>query len=484
MMRDQRGSISVFLAVVFLAFLLLISMCTEGIYLYVGRGKAMSACMAGLSHVRGNYQKDLEARYHIFAMDPRYVSKAEKDFMEKVKVSLEGSQDSFRYVTGSASLSQKIYLTDQGGEVLKYQIRELMKYEMPADLLSSWKDRWDQTKETGEGIGDIRRQMEQDEKEAEEKEQKEDEENETVQVQGEEDPRKGFMELLREGSVRLVMGERKVSSGKVPVRYGKKDTSKEQTWDFMKKDKMEKQLKETEKMVSGTGLTEELPAILYSTKYFRNLTSKEKKEGIQYETEYLIAGRDSEKENLGSVFWKMIGLRFLTNAACVYQDPAKREEAALIAASVLGITGIPPLVAAAKHLLLLALAYGESVIDVRNLVEGEKVPLVKTTSGWQLPFSGLAGLNCKRKPAEKGLSYEDYLGLLLIMQGDKQQKYFRMMDLIEDNIRRKDSGFRMNQCLASCQITADIKIKRLGFGGMVLPFGAYSDWKFQRTVSY
>ena len=61
MMRDQRGSISVFLAVVFLAFLLLISMCTEGIYLYVGRGKAMSACMAGLSHVRGNYQKDLEA---------------------------------------------------------------------------------------------------------------------------------------------------------------------------------------------------------------------------------------------------------------------------------------------------------------------------------------------------------------------------------------------------------------------------------------
>lgn len=176
MMRDQRGSISVFLAVVFLAFLLLISMCTEGIYLYVGRGKAMSACMAGLSHVRGNYQKDLEARYHIFAMDPRYASKAEKDFMEKVKVSLEGSQDSFRYVTGSASLSQKIYLTDQGGEVLKYQIRELMKYEMPADLLSSWKDRWDQTKETGEGIGDIRRQMEQDEKEAEEKEQKEDEE--------------------------------------------------------------------------------------------------------------------------------------------------------------------------------------------------------------------------------------------------------------------------------------------------------------------
>ena len=96
----------------------------------------------------------------------------------------------------------------------------------------------------------------------------------------------------------------------------------------------------------------------------------EKKEGIKYEIEYLIAGKDSEKENLGMVFWRMIALRFVTNAACVYQDPAKEKEAALLAASILGVTGFPPAVAVAKNLLLLALAYGESVIDVRNLADG------------------------------------------------------------------------------------------------------------------
>lgn len=227
-------------------------------------------------------------------------------------------------------------------------------------------------------------------------------------------------------------------------------------------------------MTSGTGITDELPAVLYSLRYFRNLTSKEEKKGIQYEVEYLISGKDSEKENLGSVFWKMIGLRFPVNAVCVYQDPAKKEEAGLIAASVLGITGIPPLVAVAKHLLLLALAYGESVIDVRNLAEGEKVPLVKNASSWQLSFAGLAGLNCKRKPAEQGLSYEDYLGLLLAAQKDKQQKYFRMMDLIEDNIRREESGFKIDRCLVSCQVTTNLRIKHLRFGGMTLPFGSFS----------
>ena len=35
-------------------------------------------------------------------------------------------------------------------------------------------------------------------------------------------------------------------------------------------------------------------------------TDTTKKDGIKYEIEYLIAGKDSEKENLGMVFWRMI----------------------------------------------------------------------------------------------------------------------------------------------------------------------------------
>ena len=86
---------------------------------------------------------------------------------------------------------------------------------------------------------------------------------------------------------------------------------------------VEKELDEFEKTASTDSFASELPVVLYATKYFHFLTDTTKKDGIKYEIEYLIAGKDSEKENLGMVFWRMIALRFVMNAACVYQDPAK-----------------------------------------------------------------------------------------------------------------------------------------------------------------
>ena len=85
MIRDEQGSMSAFLAMLFLVFLLLISVCVEGIYMYTARGKAMGIYMSGLSHTKGNYQKELADMYHIYAMDPRYHKKIETDFSDRMK---------------------------------------------------------------------------------------------------------------------------------------------------------------------------------------------------------------------------------------------------------------------------------------------------------------------------------------------------------------------------------------------------------------
>ena len=480
MIRDDKGAMTTFLAMLFLVFMLLISVCVEGIYTYVARGKAAGAFMAGLSHVHGNYQKELEETYHIFAMDPRYQKEMPEDLSEKMKESLEGSKDSFLFQTGNAGMEKKVYLTDQEGEVLKYQIRELMKYQMGKDAIDLWRKKWNQSQEVKNEIPQIEEKMEQEGKKGEEKEQK----DKTKTIEKKQDPRKGLMKRLREGSVSLIMGERKVSSLAVISSYGKKDTTKEKTWNFMKKKEMKEQLHDIQKKVSGTSLISELPAVLYSLKYLHCLTSKQKKEGLQYEVEYLIAGKDSEKENLGSVFWKMIALRFPVNGAYVYKSPEKEKEASVLAASVLGLTGIPPLIAAAKHLLLLALAYGESVIDVRNLADGNQVPMVKNAANWQLSFSGLATLTSEKKPVKKGLSYEDYLGILLMMKNSEKEQYMRMMDVMEQNIRRKVPDFKLDQCVASCTISMNISLKKLSFGGMTLPFPQWSKWNFKRTLTY
>lgn len=85
---------------------------------------------------------------------------------------------------------------------------------------------------------------------------------------------------------------------------------------------------------------------------------------------------------------------------------------------------------------------------------------------------------------KQGLSYEDYLLLLLISQKDKRQKYFRMMDLMEQNIRRKVPDFKLDQCISSYKITQNLKLKKLGFGGMILPFATYTDLKMSRYAMY
>lgn len=98
----------------------------------------------------------------------------------------------------------------------------------------------------------------------------------------------------------------------------------------------------------------------------------------------------------------MIALRFVMNAACVYQDPAKEKEAALLAASILGVTGFPPAVAVAKNLLLLALAYGESVIDVRNLADGKKNPSSKNICRLAAFFCRTGNVKLQEKTCETG----------------------------------------------------------------------------------
>lgn len=499
MIRDEQGSMSAFLAMLFLVFLLLISVCVEGIYMYTARGKAMGVYMSGLSHTKGNYQKELADMYHIYAMDPRYKKKIETDFSNRMKESLDQGTDTFRFQTGSTQISDTLDLSAQKGEVLKYQIRQQMQYEAAGDLLKNWTKKIKAGKDQQNEISGIRDQIQKEEEEAK-KQQEQDKQAESSKKKPEtkksenektptsestkKDPREGFMKLLKEGSIPLVMGEKKVSDLPINIVYGKKDTTKQNAWNFMNRKAVEKELEEFKNTSSTDSFASELPVVLYATKYFHFLTDTTKKDGIQYEMEYLIAGKDSEKENLGTVFWKMIAFRFVTNVAYIYQDPAKGKEAALLAASILGVTGFPPAVAVAKNLLLLALAYGESVIDVRNLAEGNKVPAVKTTSNWQLSFAGLATLNCKRKPVKQGLAYEDYLFLLLASQKDKRQKYFRMMNLMEQNIRKKVPDFKLDQCSSSYKITQNLKLKKLGFGGMTLPFAAYTNLKISRYATY
>lgn len=483
---NTRGSVTVYASLLFLVVLLLLSMCLEGAYLYLGKGKAQGAYMAALAGARGNYQKELEQQYHLFGLDVRYGKQLDGKLAETLKYNLTESRDPFSFYPGSVKTSHKVSLADKRGEILREQIGEFMKYDLGKDGIKLLADHVFQMPKE-EDASRAREVIDEADKEAKEEKEIEETEKKTEKeapVKAK-DPRKGLVRILREGMVTVVLGkEAKVSEQNVPIAYGHKDSKKEKSPDFYQAESVSQSLEGRGKDTSSPGIKAELMGTAYGVKYFRNYTSKEKKKGLQYETEYLIAGKESEKENLGSVFSKILLMRFLPNLIYVQGDTVKQGQAEALAASILGITGIVPAVKLAKHLLLAALAYGESILDLRNLSEGKQVPLWKSKDTWQMEFAGLSSLTGRRKSVKKGLSYKDYLQVLLFLQTEKQEKYLRMMDVIEDNIKRKVPGFSLKECYVSFEAETNMSLNPFRFGGVRLPAVGRYQWSMKEISHY
>ena len=180
---------------------------------------------------------------------------------------------------------------------------------------------------------------------------------------------------------------------------------------------------------------------LYTYFYFGNYTKVKKGDVLQYGLEYLVAGGDSDKDNLSSVITRLIAIRHVPNIACLLKDGAKMSEIEVIAASIATVTGLPFLEPIAKGLLIEAWTLAESISDVRLLLKKEKISLVKSPANWR---TSLANLLVKSDKGDgKGLDYIAYLeGLIMLTRRDNI--VYRTMDLIQMNICKKyNSSFRM-----------------------------------------
>lgn len=168
------------------------------------------------------------------------------------------------------------------------------------------------------------------------------------------------------------------------------------------------------------------------------------------QVEYVIAGKSSDRKNLASVALRLFALRYVLNQSFAFQDGARRAEAEALASAALGWTGLPPLVEGLTCLLLVALALGESVLDVRTLLGGGQVPAMKTAADWQASFQNLGALlgsfSGEIPSCENGLCYEDYLKVLLLLNSLEGITY-RTMDVIQREVCKKEEGFRMKNCV-------------------------------------
>lgn len=187
---------------------------------------------------------------------------------------------------------------------------------------------------------------------------------------------------------------------------------------------------------------------------------------LKYQLEYLVIGKESDLENLEGVAKRLLLWREIANLVYLFSDTAKCLEAEVLAYSLSAVLMVPALAEPVKYSILFAWAYIESLCDVRSLLEGGKVPLIKTSSDWVTGIEGITNFSGRASDstkAERGLDYLDYLQIMLFGKED-QEKIMRFMDLAEMDIRQTPGNqyFRMDGCFDS--YTAEITVSsRFGY---------------------
>jgi len=180
--------------------------------------------------------------------------------------------------------------------------------------------------------------------------------------------------------------------------------------------------------------------------------------GLQYETEYLIAGHKQDSANLAAVAERLLLTRGALNLMYLLQNSGSHEAVHLAAVGLSAALGgwIPS--GLMTVLLLVVWAMAEAVCDVRALLDGRQIPFWKDAASWKLAFEHLWTLLDEGfvtgMDRSNGMAYQEYLRLLLYLLPTEEMCY-RLMEVAEENLRAERKMFCIDQgwCRATVVLT-------------------------------
>lgn len=213
----------------------------------------------------------------------------------------------------------------------------------------------------------------------------------------------------------------------------------------------------------------------------------------QSELEYLYNGDlTSAENNLKSVTGMIFLVRFVFNYVASF---AVSNVVNMVSSVESALAWTGPFAIVAGELVRLAMALGESVIDVSRLKDGQNVALLKTSKNWRFSLSGQLGAITSGGEAslsdgafstegmrdDEGLTlgYKDYLRLFLLLKDGNTlaQRTARLIELNVTNKRENIGGladrdaretamaqaelFQMENAVTDFSITTNVELKML-----------------------
>lgn len=505
----KRGSVTVFLSMIFILMISFITGILEISSLQISKNMSRLETDRAIFSVFGEYQKELMKAYHVFGLEGSYGTGnyREENLIKKM------------HYYGSASVEHEIkgiqYLTDNQGQPFREQVLAYMEQRYGISLVSDltgltakWKEQEIQGQEMGNRkstvLGEYQTIKEPPPAETGNGQGEEISEERKAQLAAQEADRQAAIDtgdrafncintVENKGVLALVLPKEMMLSGKAvqmekqasvrtlrtgrgefPMRQSADGVTETlmfneyilQQFDCAVKDSGVKTNGSTGNGASGSsGTSKKTDVAKQAGKESKTVEPSDGEErSLSYEVEYIIAGKNSDRDNLESVLMQIFLIRMGLNYKHLMSDPEKKSQAQAMAATITALLLKPHLIEVFKHLLIFAWAAGESAVDIRAMLSGRKVALEKSKDTWQLSLSSLLTLGTDSDTNgggddKNGLGYQDYLRILLFIK-NRDEVTMRTIDRVEENliICDKLTFFQADQCVTKLELNNTARI--------------------------
>ena len=481
----RKGSITTYLSLILLVMLSLIAAGLYSARQAAGRVVLASGTEQALFSLFGQYDRDLFEAFGLLFVDGGYGGEALRPglLLQEVEESagyiLEPKKGLFlapgrdpvgiRLEEEQDAVTGYVLATDDGGRAFRRQVCEIMQKKLgPAGLLFL-KTRLDTQQEildTQQSVyEDLRAEQEEQAAQAEAAALAAQEQAPADPENSEAESGTGDATLLPDFANPLEAVRSMQAAGVMAMVRPQASgiSAAEMTGDPVSKRTLQQGMSMVADGWEGSG--ERILLMEYLAENFSCYTSEREGNGLQYQVEYAVGGKRTDRENLQEVLLRLLIIREAANFIYLMSDPSKKGEADAVAETISTVILQPELQPAISAALVAAWAYGESILDLRNLLEGEKIALIKDAASWQLPLRALAFMrftgDTYRHGSESGLGYEEYLRLLLLTR-DADSLTRSLMDLTEQRIRTEygRTGFCMDTCLDALRVELHAAVGR------------------------
>ena len=472
----KKGAyLTVYASLVFGIVLSLIMALIEGATIGTARVQSEIVADLGLDSVFAEYNRELLDQYDMFFIDDSYctanggVGKIESHLSSYINSNADPTLDcSFPGHTNYLRLSNPYleiesvsFATDNKGEVWKAQAVDYMKASCGLDLLDKLKNELktvnDENMTTRDILGEISSNINQFDEIVNEQE-------EIVETDKKTDTGFSYDDIIDvldtikgKGILYLVTDTSKLSGGTISRNEYIK--SRQENGNVNKGAGLH------DGVDSPDGFDDELFYNEYILKKFGFYNSEKDIGPLKYEVEYILYGRESDISNLRECASRLFQVRLVSNYIYINKDEVKKSEAELLALAITTLLLIPQAEKVVQQIILGAWACAESIVDVRCLLDGGKVPLMKQSKDWTLGLSGIfkGAFKSASKDTSKttGLSYKEYLRIFLALS-NKDDRLMRSLDVVEMDIRQTkgNENFRIDQCVDYMKVNFGFQDKR------------------------